>query len=57
MDYLPTRNQPYVLTTQWPDPAESFATVRDFALPKAFEFFGVLTTIVLTVLIVKALRS
>jgi hypothetical protein len=41
----------------WPSPAEAFTDVKELALPKAFEFFAVLTTVLVVALIIKSLRK
>lgn len=50
-------NSLILLEVQWPNPRDAFLEAKGFALPKVFEFAGVITTLLVTVLIVKSLRK
>lgn len=41
----------------WPDPALAYNDVKDMALPKVLEFFGILASVLVVALIIKAFRS
>jgi len=49
-------NSTILLTVDWPEPRDAFLEAKGFALPKVFEFAGVLSTLVITVMIIRSLR-